>query len=133
MGAHAISSPSGTEVNLAGLKLIGDSTSSGSETLDRSQMISSPIGNTSMNNTSINDSLINDTLINEISMNKTSIEITMANSSQSTVRTIDLSHYASDRLSRDLIGYKNIQYPMAESSGFTASAAGGGGGCCGGG
>jgi hypothetical protein len=42
---------------------------------------------------------------------------------------IDLSNYSKDRRNKNLAGYKNIMYPIAESRGSTTSTAGGSGGC----
>jgi hypothetical protein len=47
------------------------------------------------------------------------------------VPVMDLSRYAKDRLNKKLGGYRNIIYPMAESSGFSATTSSGSGGGCG--
>jgi hypothetical protein len=74
-----------------------------------------------------NSSSINATMVNVSSINRPSAKALQ------TPAVINLSNYASDRRNKNLTGYTNIMYPIAESAGFTASAAGGGGCNCGGG
>ncbi len=65
--------------------------------------------------------------LNNSTANNTSINETVA------LMPLDLSNYSKDRVNRNLAGYKNIMYPIAESRGSTASTAAGAGGCgCGG-
>ncbi|MDD1753405.1 MAG: hypothetical protein LUQ38_10005 [Methanotrichaceae archaeon] len=141
LDAYATWSPTGSEVNLAGLKLIGSSASTGSgdsspsitNTPKDNLSINKSLVNTSMiNNSSINHSLIDTTLMNISSINNSATRASPTRSSQSVWTPMDLSHYGIGRLHNDLSSYTNIMYPMAESRGSTASAAGGGG-CCGGG
>lgn len=54
----------------------------------------------------------------------------LAATGSSGLEPLDLSHYGSDRVSRDLAKYRNIMYPIAESRGSTASTSGGSGGGC---
>lgn len=125
------------------------SVTSGSETqiANNSSINASAINTTSINLSAINNTLMNLSAINNTSMNDSTTNIsTIANLSSKNklmdkpariVPVMDLSRYAKDRLNKSLGGYRNIIYPMAESSGFTAgtggSGSGGGGGCgCGG-
>jgi hypothetical protein len=148
LDAYAIWSPTRSEVNLAGLKLFGstDLPNPGAYRIDSTSMtnqlmnnwIDNSLANTSLsNNLSINNSLVNTSLnnaslINISSKNTSSINAESASSSKPAMVAVDLSSYASNRLNKNLTGYRNIPYPMTGSRGFTASAAGGGG-CCGGG
>lgn len=111
-GAYA-QTPS-SSVNLGALALSGFSGLAGS----------SPylIGNAPTNSIPMNGSMMSNSSMNNSSVN-----------SAQPLAVINLSNYASDRRSNNLTGYTNIMYPLAESSGFTASAAGGGGCNCGGG
>jgi len=79
-----------------------------------------------------NSSPINGPSVNATMVNVSSINRPPAKALQ-TPAAINLSNYASDRRNKNLTGYTNIMYPIAESAGFTASAAGGGGCNCGGG
>jgi hypothetical protein len=76
------------------------------------------LNNLSLNNSSSNNSSSNDSLLNS-----SPIE------SSKSVQPIDLSGYSQDRRNKNLAGYKNIMYPIAESRGSTASTTGGGCGC----
>jgi hypothetical protein len=101
-------SPGGMMVYMGDLNLAGSPGSSGAAPY----AIGSSLINLPMNNSSINNSTVY---------------------SAPTLMPLDLSHYASDRANKNLAGYKNIMYPIAESRGSTTSTAGGasGGGCCG--
>jgi hypothetical protein len=91
----------------------------------------------------VNNSSINVSATNNISMNNSTLNSsTIANLSSKNEHTdkpvrkvpvMDLSRYAKDRLNKNLAGYKNILYPLAETSGFTANTGGTGGGSGGGG
>jgi hypothetical protein len=75
--------------------------------------------NASMNNTTINNTLTASPIESSQPMQSAGI--------------IDLSNYSKDRRDKNLGGYKNIMYPIAEARGSTASTSGGGsGGGCGG-
>jgi len=99
-------SPMKTEINLGSFKLAS------SPVLPEPDR--SPAQSTLANNTTINATLMN---------NSTSV--------LPALEIIDLSGYSKDRLSRNLAGYTNIMYPIAESGGFTATTSGGGGCGCG--
>ena len=150
LDAYAIWSPTRSEVNLAGLNLFGSSASpntgayrtddtlmtnafTNNSSLDNSLANTSRLNNLSINNSRMNNSLINASLINVSAKNTSSLNAEPASSSKPAMVGVDLSHYGSNRLNKNLTGYKNIPYPMTGSRGFTSSAAGGGGGCCGGG
>ena len=103
------------------------------------------MNNTSMNSSatgfaSMNISAVSDTSTNLSSMNSSIADSTIAGLSDSknempepvhNVPVMDLSRYAKDRLNKKLGGYRNIIYPMAESSGFSATTSSGSGGGCG--
>ncbi len=104
-------SPGGTMVYMGDLNLAGSSGASGSTPY---ALGSIPIG-LPVNNSSMNSSFINNSTIDTAS---------------SALMPLDLSRYAGDRASKNLTGYKNIMYPIAESRGSTASTAGAGGCGC---
>ena len=81
------------------------------------------IGSDMTSQQALNNSLLNNTTVNS----------TVAAIGASGLAPLDLSSYSRDRVKGDLAKYKNIMYPIAESSGSTASTAGGasGGGGCG--
>jgi hypothetical protein len=101
-------SPGGTMVNMGDLNLAAPSAPSGVAPYakDSPEIIQPPLNNSSMNNSSTNDGSINNS-----------------------IKPLDLSSYANDRVNNNLTGYKNIMYPISGSSGTTTSTAGGGGGC----
>ncbi len=107
LGSVKLSNPSGSE-----LQMVNNSSINVSET-----------NNISMNNSTLNSSTIADLS----SKNK------LADKPVRKVPVMDLSRYAKDRLNKNLAGYKNILYPLAEASGFTANTGGTGGGAGGGG
>ncbi len=109
--ASAQWSPEGTMVYMGDLNLAGSQGTSGSAPYALgSAPIDLPMNNSSMGNSSINNSTM---------------------SSAPALVPLDLSHYASDRANKNLAGYRNIMYPIAESRGSTTSTAGGASGGCG--
>ena len=74
--------------------------------------------NASMNNTTINNTLTASPIESSQPMQSEAITI------------IDLSNYSKDRRDKNLGGYKNIMYPIAEARGSTTSTAGSGGCGC---
>jgi len=118
-------SPGKTVINLGDLNLAVPS----DPTAKTPSAASSPITNPGVNgsdtiNASMNNTTINNTL--------TASPIESSQPMQSAA-IIDLSNYSKDRRDKNLGGYKNIMYPIAESRGSTASTSGGGsGGGCGG-
>ena len=106
-------SPGGTMVYMGDLNLARSSATAGQSpyAIGSSVKATSPVNNSTANDTA----------------NNTSINGTAA------MMPLDLSNYSRDRVNRNLAGYKNIMYPIAESRGSTASTAAGAGGCgCGG-
>ncbi len=111
LNASAEWSPGETMVYMGDLNLAGSSGTIGSEPYALgSAPINLPMNNSTMGNSSINNS-------------------TMSNA-PSALMPLDLSRYAGARASKNLTGYKNIMYPIAESRGSTASTAGAGGCGC---
>ncbi len=107
VNASAQWSPGGTMVYMGDLNLAGSSGTGGSAPIDLS------MNNSTMGNSSINNSIMNNSTMNSVPA----------------LMPLDLSRYASDRANKNLAGYKNIMYPIAESRGSSASTAGGGCGC----
>jgi hypothetical protein len=105
-------SPGEMMVYLGDLNLAGSPGSIGAATYP---VVGSPLINLPMNNSSMGISSINNSTMN----------------SASVLVPLDLSRYASNRANKNLAGYTNIMYPLAESRGSTASTAGGGGCGCG--
>jgi hypothetical protein len=98
-------------------------------------MNAAPVNNSSEINASINESLNN--TMNESMINNTAniapVSSEQISPASQAVPLIDLSGYSKDRRNKNLAGYKNIMYPIAEARGSTASASSGGGsGGCGG-
>jgi hypothetical protein len=114
-------SPGKTVINLGDLNLAVPSDPTAKTPIAASSPIMNPAGNGSETiNASMNNTTINNTL--------TASPIESLQPAQSAA-IIDLSNYSKDRRNKNLGGYKNIMYPIAESRGSTASTAGGGGGC----
>ncbi len=117
--ACAIWTPMTTTVNLGGLSLDDSIGSSGAKAYQIGSA-SVPLVETPSANQSSNSS---DTSESNISvMNLTAEAVPL--------EAVDLSNYAEDRHNKTLAGYKNIMYPLSESSGFTATTSGGGGCGC---
>ncbi len=121
-------SPAKIVVNLGDLSLAGAGTSGAPRATDSSLaddqlMNESSTNNSTMNNSSSNNSSSNNSSSNDSLLNSSPIE------SAKSVQPIDLSGYSQDRRNKNLAGYKNIMYPIAESRGSTASTTGGGCGC----
>ena len=116
-------SPGKTVINLGDLNLAVPPKST-AETPAGDSPITIPAGNGSDNiNVSMNNTTMNNTL--------TVSPIESLQPAQSAA-LIDLSNYSKDRRGKNLAGYKNIMYPIAEARGSTASAtSGGGSGGCG--
>ncbi len=101
-----------------------------------STQMNGPVGNSSAINSSMNNSTMNNSSTNSTVMNNSSINISSMNnpsvSGPPTVPMIDLSRYSRDRRDKNLAGYRNIMYPLAEARGSTTSTGGtgGGGGSC---
>jgi hypothetical protein len=113
-------SPGKTVINLGDLNLAVPPKPT-AETPAGDSPITIPAGNSSDTiNASMNNTTINNTL--------TASPIESQQPVQSAA-LIDLSNYSKDRRGKNLAGYKNIMYPIAESRGSTTSTAGGGGGC----
>jgi len=83
----------------------------------------------------MNNSTINATLMNSTATDNSTIAVpaaaepTQALDASSGKEVLDLSSYSTDRVNRNLAGYKNIMYPISGSRGTTTSTSGGGGGC----
>ena len=107
--ASAQWSPGGMMVYMGDLNLAGSPGSSGKAPYS----LGSPLMNLPMNNSSMSNSSMNNSTMN----------------SAPALVPLDLSRYASDRANKNLSGYKNIMYPIAESRGSTATTASGAGGC----
>jgi hypothetical protein len=117
-------SPGKTVINLGDLNLAvpSDPTAKTPSTASNPAIII-PAGNVSdAINASMNNTTTNNTL--------TASPIESLQPAQSAA-LIDLSNYSKDRRGKNLAGYKNIMYPIAESRGSTTSTAGGGSGGCG--
>ncbi|VVB73068.1 Uncharacterised protein [uncultured archaeon] len=118
-------SPGGTMVYMGDLNLARSSVSSGSAPYT--------VGGPSTSQASQNNSTQNET-VNNATMNNTAsnnaVPVNSLDIKSPGLQPLDLSHYASDRTSKNLKGYKNIMYPISESRGSTATTASGGG--CGG-
>jgi hypothetical protein len=110
--ASAQWSPGGMMVYMGDLNLAGASGSRGAAPY---AIGSSLTVQASLNNSSLNSSLINNSTVNSLPV----------------LMPLDLSGYGSDRANKNLAGYKNIMYPMAESRGSTTTTGGASGGCCG--
>jgi hypothetical protein len=110
--ASAQWSPGGMMVYMGDLNLAGASGSRGATpyAIGSSLTVQAPLNNSSLNNSLINNSTVN---------------------SLPALMPLDLSGYGSDRANKNLVGYKNIMYPMAESRGSTTTTGGASGGCCG--
>jgi hypothetical protein len=114
-------SPGKTVINLGDLNLAVPS----DPTAKTSSAASSPIINSAGNGSdTINASMNNTTINNTLTVSP----IDSPQPAQSAA-LIDLSNYSKDRRDKNLAGYKNIMYPIAESRGSTTSTAGGSGGC----
>jgi hypothetical protein len=116
--------PGKTVINLGDLNLAVPSGPTAKTPSTASNPIINPSGNGSDTiNASLNNTTINNTL--------TASPIQSLQPAQSAA-LIDLSNYSKDRRNKNLTGYKNIMYPIAEARGSTASAtSGGGSGGCG--
>ncbi|VVB64439.1 Uncharacterised protein [uncultured archaeon] len=126
LGSQAAEPPAKPVLQLGSFKLAG------------SQSVlanNSSISNSSINNIQINNSTINNSSMSKVPIDNVSINGKQMDISAPAVPVVDLSHYGNDRKNKSLTGYRNIMYPMGESSGFTASTggsgSGGGGGGCG--
>jgi len=109
-------SPGGMMVYMGDLNLVS---ASGSRMTTPYAIGSSLAAQTQPVQTQLNNSL-NNSLINNSIVNGPSILV-----------PLDLSGYGSARASKNLAGYKNIMYPMAESRGSSTTTGGATGGCCG--
>jgi hypothetical protein len=89
------------------------------------------LNNSSTNVSSIDNVSINNSSVSSMLMVNQSLNNSLTDKPARIVPVMDLSHYGKDRLNKSLTGYKNIIYPMTESSGFTATTSVGGGGGCG--
>jgi hypothetical protein len=122
LGNAKLTVPSGSAAQMA------NNSTTNASSISSASINLSAINNASMNlsaNTSMDGSNANSTIASLSSKNK------LMDKPASIVPVMDLSRYAEDRLNRSLSGYTNVIYPMAESSGFTATAGSGGGGGCG--
>lgn len=127
LNACAQWSPAKTVVNLGDLSLAGKGASGAPRATD-SSLADNPL----MNESSTNNWAMNNSSLNNPAMNNSSINNLILNSSikgATSMQPIDLSGYSQDRRNKNLAGYKNIMYPIAESRGSTASTTGGGCGC----
>lgn len=116
-------SPGKTVINLGDLNLAVPPKPT-AETPAGDSPITIPAGNSS---DTINASMNNTTMNNTLTVSP----IESLQPAQSAA-LIDLSNYSKDRRGKNLAGYKNIMYPIAEARGSTASAtSGGGSGGCG--
>jgi hypothetical protein len=117
-------SPGKTVINMGDLNLAVPPGATAKAQSPASSPIINPAGNGSDTiNVSLNNTTINNTL--------TASPIESQQATQSAA-IIDLSNYSKDRRDKNLAGYKNIMYPIAEARGSTASAtsgSGSGGGC----
>ena len=115
-------SPGKTVINLGDLNLAVPSDPTAKTPSAASSPIINPAGNGSDTiNASMNNTTINNTL--------TASPIDSPQPAQSAA-IIDLSNYSKDRRDKNLTGYKNIMYPLAEARGSTTSTAGSGGCGC---
>lgn len=131
--------PGKTVVYMGDLNLMG--TSGSGVSLPRetggSPGMRDAVGNSSAINSSMDNSTMNNSSTNSTDMNNSSIKTASMNNPsmnrQPAVPMIDLTRYSKDRRDKNLAGYKNIMYPIAEARGSTSSTAGtgGGGGGCG--
>jgi hypothetical protein len=114
-------SPGKTVINLGDLNLAVPPGPTAKAQSAASSPIINPAGNGSDTiNASLNNTTINNTLT------ASPMESLPAQSAA----IIDLSNYSKDRRDKNLAGYKNIMYPLAESRGSTTSTAGSGGCGC---
>jgi hypothetical protein len=112
-------SPGKTVINMGDLNLAVPPGATAKAQSPASSPIINPAGNGSDTiNASMNNTTINNTL--------TASPIESSQPMQSAA-LIDLSNYSKDRRGKNLTGYKNIMYPIAEARGSTASATSGGG------
>ena len=132
LGSGKLSVPSGVTAQAA------NNSSTNTSFMNNTSMNSSATGFTSINISAVSATSIN--LSSNASMNSSIADSTIATLSDSKNKLIepvhkvpimDLSRYAKDRLNKKLGGYRNIIYPMAESSGFSATTSSGSGGGCG--
>ena len=116
-------SPGKTVINLGDLNLaVPSDPTAKTPSAASSPAIINPAGNGSdAINASMNNTTINNTL--------TASPIDSPQPAQSAA-IIDLSNYSKDRRDKNLTGYKNIMYPLAEARGSTTSTAGSGGCGC---
>jgi hypothetical protein len=115
-------SPGKTVINLGDLNLAVPSGPTAKTPSAASSPITNPAWNGSDNiNASLNNTTINNTLA--------ASPIESLQPAQSAA-LIDLSNYSKDRRDKNLTGYKNIMYPLAEARGSTTSTAGSGGCGC---
>jgi len=122
LGSAKLSVPSGFTAQAA------NNSSTNASFMNNTSVDLSATGFTSMNissNTSTNSSIA-DSRIASLSDSKNKL-LEPARK----VPVMDLSRYAKDRLNKKLGGYRNVLYPMAESSGFSATTSSGSGGGCG--
>jgi hypothetical protein len=116
-------SPGKTVINLGDLNLaVPPGPTAKAQSAASTPLIINPAGNGSDTvNASLNNTTINNTLA--------ASPIESLQPAQSAA-IIDLSNYSKDRRDKNLAGYKNIMYPLAESRGSTTSTAGSGGCGC---
>jgi len=126
LGSAKLSVPSGFTAQAA------NNSSTNTSFMNNTSMNSSATGFTSMNISAVSATSIN--LSSNASMNSPIADSAIASLSDSKnkliepahkVPVMDLSRYAKDRLNKKLGGYRNIIYPMAESSGFSATTSSG--------
>ena len=115
-------SPGKTVINLGDLNLAVPSDPTAKTPSAASSPIINPAGNGSDTiNASLNNTTINNTL---------TASPTESQQPAQSAAIIDLSNYSKDRRDKNLTGYKNIMYPLAEARGSTTSTAGSGGCGC---
>ena len=115
-------SPGKTVINLGDLNLAVPSDPTAKTPSAASSPIINPAGNGSDTiNASLNNTTINNTL---------TVSPTESQQPAQSAAIIDLSNYSKDRRDKNLTGYKNIMYPLAEARGSTTSTAGSGGCGC---
>ena len=116
-------SPGKTVINLGDLNLaVPSDPTAKTPSAASTPLIINPAGNGSDTvNASLNNTTINNTLA--------ASPIEGLQPAQSAA-LIDLSNYSKDRRDKNLTGYKNIMYPLAEARGSTTSTAGSGGCGC---
>jgi hypothetical protein len=124
-------SPGGMIAYVGDFNLLASSASSGGavQALGGSSGAQAAV-DSAMNNSTVNATLMNSTTIgNSTIAVSAAAEPAQAPDASSGKEVLDLSSYSTDRVNRNLAGYKNIMYPISGSRGTTTSTSGGGGGC----